>query len=431
MGTNQGAQQTAQYTFSYDNPNWKDQLTAVNGQPLTYDAIGNLIHDGTWQYHWKRGRNLTGMQGLSGSLRANDSIAYGYNHSNLRIWKLVNGVLTECIRRGRHLVHMTRDTLQMHFYYDVHGRPDMIDYGGDAYYYMYNLQGDVIGLVDTNNTWVVEYRYDPWGTLLLCSGTLATTLGFDNPFRYRAYEYDEETGLYYLLSRYYRPTWCRFISADTNLGGVGGLLSHNAYAYAINNPVNMSDPSGFDAVPWAEVQSLTQAEFIGILGADSSKVSLVNGHYTYKGTGTIIDLESGRSFRVSFTKRLASTYHFGLFLIDQADTVEMFQEILGIKPEEAGEYRKWADALAWDARSAVFILDGAPGVQIACSINMMPHSDDVRPDLAEGNICMYLKDSNEGDPAYLDQHRGAARASYQRTKRKGYSENRMQTDMMY
>ena len=61
---------------------------------------------------------------------------------------------------------------------------------------------------------VVEYIYDAWGKLISTTGTLATTLGADNPFRYRGYYYDTETGLYYLTTRYYDPEVCRFISAD-------------------------------------------------------------------------------------------------------------------------------------------------------------------------------------------------------------------------
>ena len=72
---------------------------------------------------------------------------------------------------------------------------------------MYNLQGGVIALIDTNGTWVVEYRYDAWGKPIGKTGPLATTLATLNPFRYRGYVYDEETGLY--------PTLCRFVNMGT------------------------------------------------------------------------------------------------------------------------------------------------------------------------------------------------------------------------
>ena len=87
-------------------------------------------------------------------------------------------------------------------------------------------------------------RFDSWGKLLSTSGSLASTLGKNNPFRYRGYVYDEETGFYYLQSRYYNPEVGRFISADVLLSTGQGVLGHNAYAYCGNNLVNMSDETG-------------------------------------------------------------------------------------------------------------------------------------------------------------------------------------------
>ena len=77
--------------------------------------------------------------------------------------------------------------------------------------------------MDSTGTRVVEYTYDSWGKLLSTTGTLATTLGADNPFRYRGYYYDAETGLYYLQTRYYDLEVCRFISADVYLSTGQGL----------------------------------------------------------------------------------------------------------------------------------------------------------------------------------------------------------------
>ncbi len=91
---------------------------------------------------------------------------------------------------------------------------------------------------------VVEYTYDSWGKKLSCTGTLATSLGVLNPFRYRGHVYDEETGFYYLRSRYYDPETCRFISADVLLSTGQGVLGHNCYAYCLNNAINMMDNGG-------------------------------------------------------------------------------------------------------------------------------------------------------------------------------------------
>ncbi|MDD3400148.1 MAG: RHS repeat-associated core domain-containing protein [Eubacteriales bacterium] len=76
------------------------------------------------------------------------------------------------------------------------------------------------------------------------TGTLATSLGQNQPFRYRGYVYDTETGWHYLQSRYYNPEVGRFISSDVLLSTGQGVLGHNSYAYCLNNPVNMSDEGG-------------------------------------------------------------------------------------------------------------------------------------------------------------------------------------------
>ena len=73
----------------------------------------------------------------------------------------------------------------------------MVTYNDVDYFYVYNLQGDVVALIDANGTQVVEYVYDAWGYPISKTGSLAATIGTLNPFRYRGYVYDEETKLYY------------------------------------------------------------------------------------------------------------------------------------------------------------------------------------------------------------------------------------------
>ena len=90
---------------------------------------------------------------------------------------------------------------------------------------------------NSNGTVVVEYTYDAWGKVLDVAGTMAGSLGTIQPFRYRGYVYDVETEDYYLRSRYYRPKWGRFISADM-------LINQNLYDYCVNNPVVYFDSSG-------------------------------------------------------------------------------------------------------------------------------------------------------------------------------------------
>ena len=124
---------------------------------------------------------------------------------------------------------------------------------------MYNGLGDVMEILDKDGNAVVSYLYDAWGAPISVTGPMASTLGAQNPIRYRGYYYDTETGLYYLQSRYYDPVVGRFLNADGLLGANGDLMSYNLFAYCSNNPVNMSDPTGEIAAVTAAFICLTAA----------------------------------------------------------------------------------------------------------------------------------------------------------------------------
>ncbi len=114
----------------------------------------------------------------------------------------------------------------------------------NSYFYVRNAQGDIIGLIDKAGAQVASYTYDSWGKLISIEGTLKDSVGVKNPYRYRGYRYDTETGLYYLQSRYYNPEWGRFISTDAIVGQTGELLGHNMFAYCKNNPINRKGDTG-------------------------------------------------------------------------------------------------------------------------------------------------------------------------------------------
>lgn len=148
--------------------------------------------------------------------------------------------VTEYVLHGKNITHLTRGTDELHFYYDAQGKPSIVIFNGTAYGYLYNLQGDVVALVDSTGAKVVEYTYDAWGKPTGKTGSLANTLGTVQPFRYRGYVWDEETGDYYLRSRYYRYKWERFFTADAVVKG-------NLYYYCRNRPVIQTDENGYEA----------------------------------------------------------------------------------------------------------------------------------------------------------------------------------------
>ena len=223
-------------TYTYGDANWRDKLTAVNGSTICYDAIGNPLNDGTWTYTWQNGRQLQKMQ------KAGVTVEFVYNADGLRVQKTVNGVATKYTLHGKNIVHMTSGTDELHFFYDAQNRPAVVVYNGTTYAYVKSLQGDIVAILDENGNAVVSYGYDAWGAPLWCTGELAETLGKVQPFRYRGYVFDEETGLYYLRSRYYNPRWGRFVNAD------GAIIQKNLFAYCSNGPIVGYDPSGFERV---------------------------------------------------------------------------------------------------------------------------------------------------------------------------------------
>ena len=133
-------------------------------------------------------------------------------------------------------------------------------------------KGDVVAIYDTNGNKVAEYGYDAYGNCTILS-TTNTTIANANPFRYRGYYYDSETGFYYLNARYYSPEWRRFISPDDTAfldsETPNGL---NLYCYCNNDPVNYCDPSGHEAewyniLGWIGVGLVVAAATVLTMGA--------------------------------------------------------------------------------------------------------------------------------------------------------------------
>ena len=229
-------------TYTYGDENWRDKLTAVNGNAIAYDAIGNPLNDGTWTYTWQNGRQLQKMQ------KSGVTAEFVYNADGLRVQKTVNGVATKYTLHGKNVVHMTSGTDELHFFYDAQNRPAVVVYNGTAYAYVKSLQGDVIAILDAAGNVVVSYVYDAWGAPIGKSGSMAETLGSVQPFRYRGYVFDEKTGLYYLRSRYYNPQWGRFVNADKLVSTFQKSSKHNLFSYCGNSVISYMDPDGLFAI---------------------------------------------------------------------------------------------------------------------------------------------------------------------------------------
>ena len=239
-----------------------DVFAIENGNLKVTTSRGNV-------YALEDGKVKAAGAKLNGSITAEtklfasqpeDVVEFAYDHNGLRTQKKVtkaDGTVetTEYTLHGKLVTHLTRGSDEMHFFYDAQSRPAMVEFNGAIYSYVHNLQGDIVGILDNAGSLVVEYKYDAWGkpTLVRTLTTAYEALAELNPFRYRGYVYDEETGLYYLRSRYYSPDILRFIKEDDFIFPVGGVLESSLYGYCLNNPIRLVDPTGRFAMLGMEV----------------------------------------------------------------------------------------------------------------------------------------------------------------------------------
>lgn len=330
------------YNYTY-NSAWKDKLATFDGVSLTHDAIGNLTYDGTWSYTWQAGRQLKQMT------KSGTTIQYQYDHNGLRVGKVVtaSGVTTttEYTLNGKLIAAMKQGSNRLHFFYDAQGRPAMVDFNGVIYTYAHSYQGDIIGILDNTGAAVVTYHYDAWGKPLATGGSMAATLGKLNPFRYRGYVYDEETGLYYLRSRYYNPTWSRFISSDTVMGEVGALGSHNLFAYCRNNPVMKFDPNGyFDLKSLYIVEYWLGKLLASIITEDKFGYTVMERWFNGMGQKvTITDNDEWNQFLLAnkrFVNRIKQ--NAGAAVFNSTYTFNVKNEWLGLDLSDYGEGDYWS-----------------------------------------------------------------------------------------
>ena len=279
-------------SYSYDSV-WKDKLTSVGGQAITYDAQGNPLNYRGHTLTWEKGRQLKSF----------DNIQYTYDANGIRTSKTVDSVRHDFCLDGGKILSETWGNNVLISLYDNEETVCGIVYNGTAYYFQKNLQGDVIAICDKAGETVARYTYDAWGVPTIADGSQA--IATINPFRYRGYYYDSETNLYYLQSRYYDASVGRFVNGDEAeyIYQDGQNICINIFAYSENDPVNNMDPYGTIAL----LTCVIIGAIVGaVVGAVASKMiyGKVNGWWVIGGAviGGVLGYFGGAFFGASGIK---------------------------------------------------------------------------------------------------------------------------------
>ena len=252
-----------EHQFAY-SLGWKDQLVKVDNEVITYDTMGRMNKIGNDVLTWNGKGQLTSYKDTS----------FTYDVRNLRRTK---GNLTYYYDGNGHIlgekgtksINGVNQEIEIIYTYNMDKITGFV-YNGVGYFYLRNIQGDILSIYKSeDSSLVASYQYDAWGNQTVTNYG-EENIGNINPIRYRGYYYDEETGLYYLNSRYYDPRLRRFISPDTlsildeTMSEINGL---NLYMYCKDNPVMYVDPSGNMA--WLILAAFL---FIGITRAATNAI---------------------------------------------------------------------------------------------------------------------------------------------------------------
>lgn len=227
-------------TYTYDTV-IKDRLVKVGNTPVTYSTENplNPATYGNCSYNFK-GRRLQSFT------KSASTYNYIYDEQGLRTRKIApDGNVTKYLYNGTKLAAEIAPNYRLDFLYDEN---DMlygfVKDGSAKYFYARDMLQNILGIIDTNGSPVVIYQYTAYGTSTVLQDTAG--LASINPFRFKGYYFDSESGMYYCHTRYYVPEWCRWLNADhPSFLQPESLQGMNLFAYCGNNPVMCLDKYGY------------------------------------------------------------------------------------------------------------------------------------------------------------------------------------------
>lgn len=192
-----------------------------NGAPTTqtYDGAGNLSGDGVHSYQYDGEGRLATVD--------NGAATYFYDAGNQRLKKVTGGSTTYYVWEGAQVIA------------EYNNAP--AGAGGNSYYLADRLSNRMV--TDSNGAFKGTQDHQPFGEEGGTSGT-------SEKHRFTNYERDSESNTDYAMNRQYEMGNGRYKQPDIVGGSIGDPQSLNRYAYSLNDPVNVADPSGlFPAVP--------------------------------------------------------------------------------------------------------------------------------------------------------------------------------------
>lgn len=234
-----------------------NQLATVDGTARTYDADGNLLSDGAYQYAWDAENRLIGVtnlanqhvtafkyDGLGRRLVDDEQDSGGTLTETRTLWCGTqvcqsrdgnDGVKADHYDQGEYhaqgIAYCDRDEKRD----DDHDAPANTNV---ALYYVRDALGSVIGVTDASGREVGVAHYDAYGMI-------ESSHGVRPDFGYAGMLRHPETGMYLTLYRAYDPRAGRWLSRDP-IGERGGL---NVYTYVQGNPISFADPYGLWRLP--------------------------------------------------------------------------------------------------------------------------------------------------------------------------------------
>ena len=409
LDSNNNITNTDTVNYGYSDTNWKDKLTSYDGQTITYDAIGNpLSYRDGMTMTWQNGRELATLQDGS------NTISYSYDNAGVRVSKTVNGVDYKYVYLGNLLLFEQRGDMKFYYSYDANGTLYSVKYTTNAagdnlltYYFTHNSRGDIVGIYTGNGELRAKYEYDAWGNVISIKDQTGvapaspTHIGYLNPFRYRGYYLDTETGMYYLMSRYYDPVTHRFLNADGYFQSGGDILDTNMSAYCANNPVNCADYKGnhYCCNPTCVICRPSYREFINsniewynrVTGSNLIKIA-DNGTFIYKEATSLsnnyVDYNQYSSVIISDNRNGTENPNIRIYdsyvITDYCDQKAIIVALLEYDKENPSSPKRWGRSEAsllseWDAHN--------------CAYNMLPfsqnHTKDVDLDYDDENNAVY------------------------------------------